>query len=210
MEKYQHKVSITCGLWDAYKDFRAKYKLVYPKLKRKDYVNICHRVNDALIDKIIKESMEFRMPYRLGTLSVKKNKVLLAVKDGVLEKHRLIPDWGKTWEMWNNDNPGLTRKEIFKIKDKKIIYNMNHHTNGYVMKWFWDKGTSYVPNHSVYYFRPTKANRLALASWINNEDRENDYPINKGYYEKDSRKVLRQLRRERKQGRVQEVGEDRD
>lgn len=199
MERYKHKVNITCGLWDAYKDFRQEYKLVYPEIRRKEYVSLCHEINNALIDKIIKDPMEFRMPYRLGTLSIKKNKIRLNVKNGELDKNKLIPDWGKTWEVWQRDYPGLTRKEIFDIRDKKVIYNMNHHTNGFIMRWVWDKGTCFVPNHSVYYFKPTKANRLELSRWINNEERDMDYPINKGYDERDDqRKVLRDIRKKRK------------
>jgi hypothetical protein len=178
-EKYKHRIPITSGLWDAYKDFRKKYKLIYPDTDRKQYVDICHLINIGLSDKIIKESFEFKMPFRLGSISIKKNKSVLHVKDGKLEKNKLIIDWEKSWELWHNEYPGKERKEINAIKDKIVIYNMNDHTNGYIMRWKWDKSTCNIPNQTVYQFRPTKRNRLTLAAWIKSDEKENDYYLNK-------------------------------
>jgi len=174
-EKYKHSVSINAGLWDSYKDFHAKYKLIYPDVDRKKYVDICHIINTSLSDKMIKESLEFRMPARLGVLSVKKSKVKIKVKDGKLEKNKMIIDWGKTWEYWGQEYPGLSRKEVNATEGKVVIYNMNEHTNGYVMRWKWDKTTAMVTNQTVYKFKPTKRNRLELGAWIKSDERENDY-----------------------------------
>jgi hypothetical protein len=188
--KYAHKTSITCGLWDAFKDFRKRYKLVYPDIDRKKYVELCHIINESLSDKIIKESFEFKMPFRLGSLGIKKNKVQIHVKEGKLEKNKLIIDWEKSWDYWHNEYPGKSRKEINAIKDKLVIYNMNDHTNGYVMRWKWDKTTCNLHNQTVYQFRPTKRNRLALAAWIKSEERENDYYLTKGYGKRDYKKLI--------------------
>jgi len=174
MEKYAHRVTITCGLWDSYKDFRKKFKLIYPDVTRKKYVDICHRINETISDKIIKESFEFKMPGKLGSLSIKKSKMRVSVKDGKLEKNKLIIDWNKSWEYWQQEYPGKTRQEINAIKGKMAIYNMNDHTNGYVMRWKWDKCTCNIPNHTVYQFKPTKRNRLELAHWIKSDERVND------------------------------------
>lgn len=182
MEKYLHRVKITCGLWDAYKDFRKKYKLIYPEVDRKQYVTICHLINKSLSDKIIKESFEFKMPFRLGTLSIKKSKTSIHIKDGKLEKNKLIIDWGKSWEIWNQEYPGKSRKEINAIKNKMVIYNLNDHTNGYVMRWFWDKSICNIPNQTAYQFRPTKRNRLTLAEWIKSDEKTNDYYLKKTYH----------------------------
>lgn len=191
-EKYRRRANITCGLWDAFKDFRKEYRLVHSNIKRKDYVNVCHLINMKLSDKIIKESFEFRMPYRLGTLSVKKTKVGVRVKNGKLEKNKMVVDWKKTWDMWLSEYPDLSRKEINQMKDKHVIYNMNEHTNGYIMGWVWDKNTCIVHNKSVYYFKPVKYNRLNLAKWIKSDERENDYYLNKKNY---GRKKYRELRK---------------
>jgi hypothetical protein len=188
--KYGHQVKITCGLWQSFKDFHKKYKTTYPKVTRKQYVELCHKINIALSDKIIQESFEFKMPYRLGTLGIKKNKLHIHVKNGKLEKNKLIIDWEKTWDYWHNEYPGLGRKEVNAIPDKAVIYNMNEHTNGYIMRWKWDKSTSNVHNQTVYQFRPTKRNRLALAAWIKSEDRDNDYYLGKQYRTQNYKKLI--------------------
>lgn len=174
-EKYSHSIKITCGLWDSFKHFKTKYKLVHPKVERKDYVDICHRINRKLSDLIIKESFELKMPGRLGTLSIRKQKIKIFVEDGKLQKNKMIIDWGKTWEYWYKEYPDKTRKEINATKGKIAIYNMNEHTNGYIMGWYWDKSTCCVINQTVYYFKPTKRNRLELAAWIKSDEKENDY-----------------------------------
>ena len=173
--KYKHKVSISCGLWDAFRDFRKKHKVIYPDINREKYVNVCYLINQKISDKIIKESFEFKMPGKLGVLSIRKNKLKIFVKDGKLQKNKMIIDWGKTWEYWLQEYPGLTRKEINALEGKTPIYNMNEHSNGYIMRWHWDKLTCGVKNQTVYYFKPTKRNRLELASWIKSDDKENDY-----------------------------------
>jgi hypothetical protein len=190
VEKYKHKVVITCGLWHGFKDFRSRYKLIHPTIDRKKYVDLCHIINTRLSDKIIRESFEFRMPARLGTLSIKKTKLKIKVKDGRLEKNKMVIDWKKTWDYWYAQFPGKSRKEINAIEsDKKIIiYNMNEHTNGYIMNWCWDKNTCVVRNQTVYYFKPTKRNRLELARWIKSDEKENDYYLMKRHF---SRKIIR-------------------
>jgi hypothetical protein len=204
-DKYQHKVKITCGLWDSYKDFRKKYKLIYPDVTRKNYVDVCHLLNVMLSDKIIKESFEFKMPGKLGSLSIKKSKMRISVKDGKLEKHKLIKDWKKTWEYWHQEYPDLTRKEINMIKNKVAIYNMNEHTNGYVMRWKWDKCTCNIPNHTVYQFRPTKRNRLELAAWIKSDERVNDYYLDKHHGSKNYSELLKREQREKRKAELEEV-----
>jgi hypothetical protein len=182
-----HRIKINSGLWQAYKDFRIKYRLIYPEIDRKKYVSLCHLINTTLSDRIIKESMDFRMPHRLGTLSIRKSKLKICVKNGKLEKNKMIVDWGKTWEYWNKEYPGMTRKEINAIDGKIAIYNMNEHTNGYIMGWNWDKSTCNIHNQTVYSFRPTKRNRLALAEWIKSDEKTNDYYLKKKLWKQKQR-----------------------
>lgn len=197
MEKFKHKVKITAGIKDAYKDFRKKYKAMYPHIKRPTYNTVCYLMNEAISQKIIKESYEFKIPYRLGRLLIQKNKNTPRIKDGKIDVSRMVPDWVKTWELWYEEYPGMTREQIWDIKGKTIVYNLNSHTNGYVMKWHWDKGTCVIKNVSVYQFKPTKANRLNLAKWINSDEFENDYPITKTYEEQNKRRFLKDLKKQR-------------
>ena len=83
---------------------------------KNEYLDLCRRINIALSDKIIKESFDFKMPHRMGALSIRKGKLNICVKDGKLEKGKLIIDWGKSWAYWKEQYPGKTRKEINEIK----------------------------------------------------------------------------------------------
>jgi hypothetical protein len=192
-----HAIKITAGLWDSYKHFRKKYRLVHPDVDRKEYVNICHAINKGLANKIIKESFEFRIPYGLGVLSIKKNKIKIKIKDGKLEKNKMIIDWDKTWKYWQSEYPGMNRKEIKQIPNKTVIYNMNDHSDGYIMGWNWDKTTCRTVNQTVYNFKPTKGNRLALAAWIKSDERCNDYYLRNKYNGKGIKSYTSQLRKEK-------------
>lgn len=192
MNKYDREYKVTCGLWDAFKDFRTEFKLKWP-ICRKEYVDICHLINIKLSDKIIKESFEFRIPSKLGTLSIRKSKLKIRIKDGKLQKNRMIVDWQKTWDYWYKEYPGKTRNEIKDIKGKQVIYNLNEHSNGYVMGWFWDKSTCIVKNKTLYNFKPVKYNRLNLAEWIKSDDRENDYFLNKSNRRYDGKRTIKKV-----------------
>jgi len=185
VEKWKHSLTITAGIRHSY----GRFKKVFPQYdtKRKDYIRICYEINKKLSERIIKESLELKLPYKLGTLSIKKQKIKILVKDGQLKKNKMIVDWEKSWEMWKADNPTLTRKEIMDLPNKTVVYNMNQHTNGYIFSWVWDKllSSDNLYNLRFYKFKPTKQNRLDLKDWLKSDDRENDYyVIKKAYYEK--------------------------
>lgn len=191
VEKYKHSLKITAGI-------RHSYKLFIERCPQYDvdkatYTNICYAINKKISEKIVKESMELKLPFRLGKLSIRKGKVNILIENGKLKKNKLIVDWGKTWEMWEQDYPDKTRKEIMGTPNKQVVYNMNEHTNGFVFTWKWEKGFSRISNYSVYKFKPTKKNRHDLRDWINNPDRENDYYLQRRmYYGKRKRNIDQQ------------------
>ena len=170
---YERDVKIDKGLWDAYKHY--KHKKVVPTIDRATYVKIVHDINKKISKAIIEESLEFKIPFHLGMLSIKKNKLKIRIKDGKLLKPKMVVDWEASWKMWMEDNPGLTHNEIKKLPGKQVIYQTNEHTNGYIMGWKWAKSMSRFRNSSVYMFKPTKQNRIDLGRWIKSGDRENDY-----------------------------------
>lgn len=170
---YTHKIKITKGLWDAYKAFKLKY--TETDLIRKRYVDICYAVNTKISEKLVTDSMQFKIPFRLGTLSITKNKLKIKIKDNKVQTNKLKVDYGATWKYWNEIYPGKTRNEIKEIPNKVVIYYTNDHTNGYIMKWRWIKRGAKAVNIKAYSFKPTKYNRLFLAKHIKDENRENDY-----------------------------------
>jgi len=173
----KHSIKITMGLWDAYKQYKKKKGV--PGITRKEYVDICHSLNKKISEKIIKESLEFKMPYGLGYLGIRKNELKIRIKDGKLQKSKMVPDWGTSWKIWNEEYKGLTNKEIKKLPGKTLIYQTNDHSNGYIMKWHWERHKIKFKNVRAYRFKPTKQNRLDLAAHIKSEDRQNDYYLAK-------------------------------
>lgn len=172
----KHEIVITHTLnegWEFYKN-----KMIdndKPYLSKKEYKDICYAFLVELSKKVIKESFEYKLPFYLGTLRIRKGKLKFRIKDGKLKPSKKIIDWGNTRKVWSKKYPGLTLQEMKAIPNKPLVIYTNEHTNGEVMKWYWDKTSCKVKNKSCYLFRPVKANRINLKKWINNEYRENDY-----------------------------------
>lgn len=189
MEKIanKHTVEITGGLWEAFK----LYKKDHPEssIDRKTYVETCKLINKTISNKIITESFEFRVPYRLGSLRIKTNKQTIKFTDGKLDTRKNPINWNATVSLWKETYPDMSMDEIKKIPNKKIIIHVNEHSNGYIMRWYWDKRVCNISNNSAYAFKPVKGpvteegctndgyfyGRLGLSKWIKSEDRINEY-----------------------------------
>jgi len=182
-EKYVRKISITGTLVDAYKAYkRTRKKSV---IDYKTYIEVCHLFNKSVSDKIITESMEFRIPYGLGTIRIKSIKNSIKIKDGVIESSKACVDWKKTKEMYMQLYGTNDWDKLREIPNKKVVLYTNEHSNGYRMKWYWSRRSSYsFTNKKMYSFNAVKGcltkdgyhtGRRGLAAWINNEERTNDY-----------------------------------
>ena len=109
-----NKFRNTKTMRDAYK----LYKSEYPgTIDYSTYASIIKTFNKQLMDKILNDAFEFEMPYRLGTLRIKKTKTWFDPKT-------MKVDWKKT-------------KEI-----GKRVYHMNEHTNYFNFRFFWKKKTA--------------------------------------------------------------------
>ena len=176
---YERKYKVTSTLQDSYDSYKEEFGEVNKKL----YLAIAYEILKTISDKIIRESLEYRMPSKMGFLRIKKNKQKLVIKDGKIDRRRNIPNWKATWEAWHKKYPDKTREEIKQIPDKGIIFQKNYHTDGHIMRWFWDRKFSNARNSSVYSFDPVKGGikdgiymgRLGLASWIKSGKMKNDY-----------------------------------
>lgn len=103
------------------------------------YKQICYEFNKLLADKILYEMFELKMPYRLGSLRIKKVKTPL---------NKLSMDF----ETYN--------------KSGIRIMHLNEHTKGYHARWFWHKKICNIVNHTVYSFLPTRDNKRRLATYV--------------------------------------------
>ena len=177
---YERKYKVTSSLQGAYSLYEEKYE----KIDKKLYFDIVYDILKTISHMIITESFEYRIPEKLGYLRIRKKKPKLKIKNGKIDINKNIIDWKATWEYWDSYYPNKTRSEIRNIKDKPgVIFQINKHTNGEVMSWFWDKNTCNAKNNSVYSFSPVKGGlfegmyrgRLGLGAWIKSSDKKNDY-----------------------------------
>jgi len=114
----------------------SKYHLDY-----KTFRSICEEFNKELSTEIL-EGYFFKMPYRLGTIRIKKRKVDLK---------NLKPDFGLY-----NESEGL-------YKNKHI----NEHSGNYYVRFYWNKNReTIIKNKSPYSFIPTRENKRNLAKLI--------------------------------------------
>lgn len=169
MEKERRKPSIFTSQVSGNKIYREWCKQGNRKLKIPQSVHgkILKEFAFALVDLMLFHNFEFRMPARLGYLYIRKYKVAPRLdKDGNFDKKSLPIDFGATNKLWAELYPGLTKKELKAIPNKKVVYFLNSHTNGYIMKIMWDKQVNRVRNSKPYLFRPVRAIKAYMAKII--------------------------------------------
>jgi len=96
--------------------------------------------NEFLSDKIL-EGKRIKLPYGISDVFINKYKQELKTKDGKLN---LPIDWKKSKELG------------------KRIYHMNHHTDGYIFKWFWAKSEAKFKFKDLWSFKAVRKNTRAI------------------------------------------------
>jgi hypothetical protein len=163
------------GINDQYKYFRRELGKSIPKkysVNRFTYSAIIKRCNTLISEMVINEAYEFRLPYRLGYLSIKRNKPKLVLNpDGTLNaaKSKLQIDFQATMKLWEKSENAL--------KLKKKVYFTNVHSEGYICGWSWDKRTSNIKNITIYSFKTVRDNARAVAKAV--KENKVDYFIKK-------------------------------
>lgn len=172
----KNKVQIDFGIKDIYAFYRENAEKPLPyKIFKKTWLDLIK----IFIHLIIYKNIDFSMPARLGTLCVRKHKAKAIIQeDGTVLKNRLGRNYKASWEKWLKDYPDKTPKEIARIKDKKYIYYLNEHSDGYKVKWRWDKFTATVKNQAYYSLALTRENKKKLSSaFINDSTDYYEYDI---------------------------------
>lgn len=188
-KRHARSIKVTSNIADIFDFFKGKYP--QHNLNRKQFADTSNLINKKIANSIIKKSFELRMPYRLGFLRVKAFKQNIKfTEDGKLDTQKNPIDWKATKDLWKELYPNKTAAELKAIPNKKLIVHVNEHSNGYTMKWHWDRRTSNLVNQSVYVFKAVKGiqdssyyededcyhyGKRGLAKWINSEDRTNEY-----------------------------------
>jgi|6_EtaG_2_1085325.scaffolds.fasta_scaffold145116_2 hypothetical protein len=167
MKKRPRKIKVDCGRMDMHKAYLKENKLEY-KVDSSLYSKVLNSFNKKISKKIMTESFEYMLPYRLGNLRIKKYKPSIKVdENGNLDYKGLSPNWKATKELWNKDKEAK--------KNKKIVFHINDHSDGYNYKWHFSNYRSNCENRSVYSFIPTRTNKRTLAKLIKDEDFTGDF-----------------------------------
>jgi hypothetical protein len=141
----------------AYKYLRKNHSEI--KIEADEFNKIVHEGNTAIINKIIYNNLKFLVPGRLGYIEIRKKKVSPKLdKDGKLDVKSLPADFGSTIKLWKEDEEAH--------KQRRLVYHLNEHTEGYILKFKWDKASALVKNKSVYTFTPCRAAARAVAKAI--------------------------------------------
>lgn len=131
----------------------------------------------SVILEMIQDAGDFKLPYRLGELSIRKRKIEKKLDDNgdIVHVNRPI-DWGSTNKMWIEKYGTSDIKKLKQIKNKKLIRYDNKHTNGYTFKVYWDKYLCVVKNRSKYAFKPCR-DFVRSISKIQKEQKTDYYEI---------------------------------
>ena len=116
----------------------------------KTYSAVVKSFNQRVMELILFEAFEFEMPYRLGSIRIKKSKTYFKPKN-------MKPDWKKTKELGQK------------------VYHMNDHTNSFNFRFYWKKKNATFINKSMYSFTAARKNKRQLAALLKDEFREVDY-----------------------------------
>lgn len=165
---YSREFKVTRGIKDIYRLYKEdKISKNEEYLKYTEFANIMYAANKAVSLAVIEKGLHLKLGYKLGYLRIRKTKMRFTIKNNRLIPKRQSIDWGASRKLWYRLYPGKTLNELKEIKGKPKIYYINEHTNGEVMRWYWDKTTCRVPNKKAYLFHPVKQNRLNLIKQIN-------------------------------------------
>lgn len=137
-------------------DYFRYYKQNGGTISRREFGDVLKDINLKLADKIL-EGYSFKMPFRMGILSVTRKKEFIGFKDGKAVTNRPI-DYKSTIELWNS-NPQAK-------EDGKLVRFLNKHTNGWIYKINYNKYYANYKNKSVYSLQANRKIKRQLAKNI--------------------------------------------
>jgi hypothetical protein len=164
------RIKVDKGILDGYVYYKKQIKDLPNEylITRGKYGSILKDLHEEISNKLLKESASFRMPCGLPTIRIKKWKRKVRFKeDGSIDPKSLAINWKATRELWDK-NPVAK-------KQKKFIYFINDHTDGYSAMFVMEKHSANVPNLSIYNFTACRDNNRRLADILLNPYNKIDY-----------------------------------
>jgi hypothetical protein len=168
------KIEIHVGILDFFKYFKKTNE--ESEIDYSTYSQVIKDLNEEISKAVILDGFEFKLPGRLGYISIIKKKHRLKTNENGKVDTRYLPvDFKKTKELWAEIYPDKTEAEILAMPDRKRVFHTNTHSDGFIYSWYYNKFTSNATNKSVYYFNPTRTNQRLLSAYVKSEDFANVY-----------------------------------
>lgn len=102
-----------------------------------------------LTDRMLYKAYIWSTP--LGDMFIKKYKPKIKFKpngDLDIRKSHIRVDWANTLKLWKSDPEAR--------EEKRKVYHLNKHSQGYLFKFTWQKRNKPFKNKSVYKFKPVR------------------------------------------------------
>lgn len=132
-------------------------------ISEKEYSNILKDINLAIVQMVILENFEFKLPYNLGRFSMIQRKITYELDEhGELKTKKLSVDYKATKDLWKSDDDA-------KLK-KILVFHTNEHTDGNRMAYRWSKKGCAVTGLKSYFFLPCRQVKRAPAEYLKNPE----------------------------------------
>jgi hypothetical protein len=165
MRRGPRKVKVDCGRPEMYRLYK---KSSDKPVSSNTYSAILNDFNKAVSKEILENAFEYIVPFRLGILRIKKYKAHYKIDE---ETGKIIgnpsPNWKATKELWARSPKAK--------EEKKLVYHINEHSDGYQYKWYFSNYRSNCINKSAYCFIPSRTNKRRLAELIKDEEFDGDF-----------------------------------
>jgi len=116
----------------------------------KQYKEISRDFFELISELIINDGFVFKLPVRIGEISVVKFR----------SKKKSI-DWKLTNLLYGEENKVS--------EEKKRVYHNNYHSEGYAARWWWDC-SRWLKYNQLYRFKPTRYNNRYLTKKIKDDN----------------------------------------
>ena len=146
-----HKITNSIGTYDIYKLIRKnKWEGIGIPITEHEFYSIIREINSLLAKELIKGN-EVKLPWRMGSLELRKKPSRVRIIDGKLVTNLPI-DWDATLKLWFEDKEAYRDKILVRCENEEIF------------KVLYDKSKATFNNKSFYEFRPTRTIKKQLSS----------------------------------------------
>lgn len=153
----QHKISNSIGVYDIYKFIRKnKWMKIGQRISEHDFYTIIRNINKYYANQLC-QGNDIRLPYRMGTLELRKRNATTRMQDNKLIITKPI-DWQETLKLWHEDP---------ECKEDKILVRQQHPE---VFRVKYNKRNAVYNNKAFFNFRPTRDIKVRLKEQIINNN----------------------------------------